>query len=348
MTKPSVATSPGPASPRRRQVLKLGLGLGLGALPAPALLSRPAGATESPFRVTWFDVPMIKGSRDVTPAGDGTMWVCGQRNGTLGRLDPRDGSVRVVQLGENAAPHGVIRGPDGAAWVTEGGQNAIARVDPASHKVELFRLPESRANANLNTGVFDPAGNLWFTGQNGIYGRFDPRSAKMEIWDAPRGRGAYGITLTPSGQVWYASLAGNHIARIDTATGVAMVLEPPTPGQGARRIWSDSRSRLWVSEWNSGNVSMYDTAARSWRVWKLPGEKPRAYSVYVDDRDKVWLTDFSANAVVRFDPASESFTSFPSNRAGANVRQMDGAPGEAWGGESGTNRVVRIQTAGAA
>ena len=198
------------------------------------------------------------------------------RNGTLGRLDPRDGSVRVVQLGENAAPHGVIRGPDGAAWVTEGGQNAIARVDPASHKVELFRLPESRANANLNTGVFDPAGNLWFTGQNGIYGRLDPRSAKMEIWDAPRGRGAYGITLTPSGEVWYASLAGNHIARIDTATGVATILEPPTPGQGARRIWSDSRSRLWVSEWNSGNVSMYDTAARSWRVWKLPGEKPRA------------------------------------------------------------------------
>ena len=31
-------------------------------------------------------------------------------------------------------------------------------------------------------------------------------------------------------------------------------------------------------------------------------------------------------------------------KPGANVRQMAGRPGEAWGGESGTNRLVVIQT----
>jgi virginiamycin B lyase len=41
---------------------------------------------------------------------------------------------------------------------------------------------------------------------------------------------------------------------------------------------------------------------------------------------------------------TEKFTSFPSDKPGANVRQMDGRPGEAWGGESGTNRLVVIQT----
>ena len=40
------------------------------------------------------------GSRDTTPAPDGTIWFCGQRNGTLGRLDPRDGSYRLVDLGK--------------------------------------------------------------------------------------------------------------------------------------------------------------------------------------------------------------------------------------------------------
>ncbi|MBD4124042.1 lyase, partial [Xanthomonas citri pv. citri] len=63
---------------------------------------------------------------------------------------------------------------------------------------------------------------------------------------------------------------------------------------------------------------------------------------YVDDRDAVWLTDFSANAIVRFDPKTETFLSFPSDKSGANVRQMAGRPGEAWGGESGTNRMVVI------
>jgi virginiamycin B lyase len=317
---------------------------GLALVAAPAFLGSPANANENAFRVSYFDLPGIRGSRDVAAAPDGTMWVCGQRNGTLGRFDPRDGSLKVVSLGEGAAPHGVITGPDGAAWVTEGGQNAIARVDQVSHKVDLFKLPANRANANLNTGIFDPKGIFWFTGQNGIIGRFDPKTSQMDVWDAPRGRGAYGITLTPSGEVWYCSLAGNHIARIDTETAQVTIVEPPTPGQGARRVWSDSKNRIWVSEWNSGNVSVYDTAAKSWRQWKLPGEKPRTYSVYVDERDKVWLTDFAANAIVRFDPASESFTSFPSDKAGANVRQMAGKPGEAWGGESGTNRLVRIQT----
>jgi virginiamycin B lyase len=251
-------------------------------------------------------------------------------------------------LGKGAAPHGVVIGPDGAPWVTEGGQNAIARVDPKDDKVTLFKLPESEGYTNLNTGVFDKRGIYWFTGQSGIYGRLDPKSGDMQVFKAPRGRGAYGITSTPNGDVWYASLAGNHIAKIDTASGSATVVEPPTPGQGARRVWSDSKGRLWVSEWNSGNVSVHDPADGSWKAWKLPGDKPRAYSVYVDDKDKVWLTDFSANAIVRFDPVTEKFNSFPSDKPNANVRQMDGRPGEAWGAESGTNRLVVIQTVGPA
>ncbi|MCW8084410.1 Vgb family protein [Sabulicella glaciei] len=321
---------------------------GLGA----ALMALPASATPNGFRVTHFNAAAPNGgrvgSRDVTAAGDGTMWFCGQRNGTLNRLDPRDGSIRVVDLrvhgAERAAPHGVVRGPDGAAWVTEGGQNGIARVDPSDHRVQLWNLPERFANANLNTGVFDDRGTYWFTGQNGMVGRFVPATERMDVWEAPRGRGAYGITKTPQGGIWYVSLAGNHLAQIeDLDTARIRIVEPPTPNQGARRVWSDSQGRLWISEWNSGNVSVHDPRDGSWRQWRLPGERPRAYSVWVDPSDKVWLTDFPANAIVRFDPATETFLSFPSDRPGANVRQMDGIEGEAWGGESGTDRIVRIQ-----
>ena len=206
----------------RRQFLKTSAA---GILATPAL-ARFADAQESPFRVKYYPVAAGMGSRDVTPAPDGTMWFCGQRNGTLGRLDPRDGSYKLVDLGKGAAPHGVIIGPDGAPWVTEGGQNAIARVDPGDHKVTLFRLPENEAYANLNTAVFDKNGIYWFTGQSGIYGRLDPKSGDMTVFKSPRGRGTYGMTITPKGDIWYASLAGNHIARIDPATGNATVVEP--------------------------------------------------------------------------------------------------------------------------
>jgi len=185
---------------------------------------------------------------------------------------------------------------------------------------------------------------LWFTGQNGVYGRVDPRTGKVKVWEAPRGRGPYGIAATPSGQVYYASLAGNHLARVDAQTGAAKVIDPPTPGQGARRIWADSRGRLWVSEWNSGQLSRYEPATGKWQAWKLPGDKPKTYSVYVDEKDQVWVSDFGANAVLRFDPASERFESFPSDRRNASVRQMSGRKGEAWAPESGADRIVVFRT----
>jgi virginiamycin B lyase len=276
---------------------------------------------------------------DVAVGSDGIVWYTAQSDGKLGRLDPATGKVDLIPLGAGAAPHGVIVGPDGAPWVTEGGHNAIVRVDPRTREVKSWQLPAARGYVNLNTAAFDNRGRIWFTGQNGIYGRLDPGSGAMQVWDAPRGYGPYGIAATPGGVVYFASLAGSYIARLDPETGAATVIEPPTRNQGARRVWSDSKGQIWVSEWNSGNVSRFDPRSGAWRTWRLPGERPRTYAVYVDDRDMVWLSDWGANAIVRFDPATEKFEVFPSDRSGANVRQILGRPGEVWAPESGTNRL---------
>jgi virginiamycin B lyase len=238
----------------------------------------------------------------------------------------------------------VIVGPDGAPWITDGGLNAIVRVDPTSEEVQVFPLPGSAGYANLNTATFDRRGILWFTGQSGIYGRLDPDVGRVEVFEAPRGSGPYGIATTPGGDVYYASLAGSHIARIDTETGAASVLEPPTTGQGARRVWSDSRGRIWVSEWNAGRLGMYAPLSRSWREWRLPGAGPQPYAVYVDERDFVWVSDFGANALVRFDPRREAFELVELPSEGADVRQLLGRPGEVWGAESGVDKLVRVRT----
>jgi virginiamycin B lyase len=305
-----------------------------------ALLAFAGWASAAP---SYFDVVSGAGPHDVaaSPAAGGPVYYTAQRTGKLGILDPKTGKVDEVPLGSGSAPHGVIVGPDGAPWVTDGGQNAIVRVDPKTREVRKWTLPKDIAYANLNTLTFDKKGRVWFTGQSGYYGRLDPASGDMKVWNAPRGRGPYGIATTPSGDVYYASLAGNHIAQIDVDTGEATVIEPPTKDQGARRVWPDSKGRLWVSYWNTGQVGMYDPSTKSWREWKLPGSA-HAYSVWVDDRDKVWLTEWSTNAIVRFDPVTEKFESFPSNRDHANVRQMLGRSGEAWGAESGVDRLVMI------
>ncbi len=294
-------------------------------------------------RVAYFPVPAGAHPHDVAAAPDGTVWYTAQHQGALGILDPKTGKVEQIKLGPKASPHGVIAGPDGAAWITEPGQNAIARVDPKTKEVKLFPLPKGFESANLNTATFDKSGMLWFTGQAGVYGRLDPASGKVDAWKAPKGYGPYGIASTPAGEVWFASLAGDYLAKIDSATGAATVVEPPKPGVGPRRVWSDSKGVLWVSFWHSGELARYDPAAKSWKMFALPNSRSGCYSVYVDEKDKVWVTDFIANAILRFDPATEKFESFPSNKRGAAVRQMLGRPGEAWGAESGTDRLVVIR-----
>jgi len=290
-----------------------------------------------------YALPPGSGPHDVAPAADGGVWYTAQRSGHLGYLVPATGETRQVPLGSGSRPHGVIVGPDGAPWITDGGLNAIVRVDPATSAVDIFPLPAGRPNANLNTAAFDGRGRIWFTGQAGIYGRLDPATGEMAVFDAPRGRGPYGIASTPSGDVYFVSLAGSYLARIDLDTDEAIVIEPPTPGQGARRVWSDSRGRLWVSEWNAGQVGLYDPSTEEWREWRLPGNDPRPYSVYVDERDAVWLTDFGANAIVRFDPETEQFIAFPNPGQPGNVRQMLGREGEVWAPESATDTLVVIR-----
>ena len=281
---------------------------------------------------------------DVAPATDGGVWYTAQASGKLGWLDPTTGEIRETELGSGARPHGVIVGPDGAPWITDGGLNAIVRVDPATNEVQRFDLPPDRPNANLNTAAFDGNGILWFTGQNGIYGRLDPAIGEMQVYDAPQGRGPYGIDATPAGQIFYASLAGSHIAQIDLGTGEATVIQPPTSSQGARRVWADSQGHIWVSEWDAGQVGVYDPASGEWREWPLPGDRPQAYAVYVDEQDIVWLSDFGANALVSFDPTTETFTTYPLPSSSASVRQILGRPGEIWGAESGADKLIVIRT----
>lgn len=289
--------------------------------------------------------PVVQGSRphDVAPAADGGVWYTAQNLGELGWLDPVTGETIHHPLGEGSRPHGVIVDDAGVAWITDGGLNAIVSFDPSTTEVTTYPLPGTHSDSNLNTATFDDEGVLWFTGQSGVYGSLDPVGGEMVVYDAPEGRGPYGISATPGGEVFYASLAGSHVAAIG-ADGSATVLEPPTPDQGARRVWADSEGSIWVSEWNSGSLSRYVPETEEWTTWPLPGDSAAAYAVYVDEADIVWLSDFASNSIVRFDPSTEQFDSYPLPHSEGEVRQISGRDGEIWAGESAADHLVVIRT----
>jgi virginiamycin B lyase len=224
-------------------------------------------------------------------------------------------------------------------WITDGGLNAIVRVaTDGSDRVDVYPLPGPRAN--LNTPTFDGQGILWYTGQSGYYGRLDPAVGIVEQWDAPRGRGPYGIATAPNGTVWIASLAGSYLGRVNPDATITE-FDPPTPNAGVRRVWPDSKGRLWIAEYNVGQVGVYDPATDQWAEWKLPGENARAYAVYVDHLDNVWLTNTGADTVVRFEPATETFTTVEISTP-SNVAQLGGVPGQVVGAQRARDSVFVV------
>jgi virginiamycin B lyase len=311
--------------------------------PTETAQGSPEPTTGNGLAIQKFSIRAGSHPHDVAPGPDGTVWYTAQSAGALGRLDPGNRSDKHIPLGSGSSPHGVIVGPDGAAWVTDTGLNAIVRVDAKTEKIRLFR-PADGKRVGMHTAAFDRDGILWFTGSSGFYGRLDPDTGVMRVFEAPGGSGPYGITATPGGDVYFASLQRHYIARIDPKTGAAATIEPPTRGQGARRVWSDSGGRIWVTEWLSGKLARYDPASKRWREWNLPAPGAQPYAVFVDEHDVVWLSDFRSNAILAFDPERETFSSVPLPSSPGNVRQILGRKGEVWGAESAADSLVVIKT----
>ena len=322
----------------RRILLSLGFGIALFA----------ASSAAEAYQTKTYDLPNKTYIHDVYPGASGLVYFTASQAGTLGILDSKTGAVRFVKLGEGSAPHGVIVAKDGTAWITDGGQNAIIQYNPKGDALKVYPLPEDTGYTNLNTCAVDGDGNVWFTGQTGIYGKVDVKTAKVTVWKAPKGRGPYGITTTPDGNIWYVSLAGSFLGQIDRKTGATTMLQPARPDTGPRRVWSDSKGDLWISEWNTGYLTRYSPATKQWRSWQAPGTNPRLYAVYVDDKDIVWVSNWGPDSVYSFDPKTEQFTEVPGSKPRSAVRQIAGEPGAIWLPESGASRIMRVDTTSAA
>lgn len=329
----------------RSLLIAVAFGLGFTTACAQAQDSSSAEATASKYQTRVFQLPAGSHPHDAAPGPEGQIWYTAQQQGALGIIDIATGTYRQVPLGPESAPHGVVQGPDGMAWITDGGQNAILRYDPRTETIDVWKLPEDSGYTNLNTGAFDQDAALWFTGQNGIYGRADA-SGRVQVWKDPEGRGAYGIDDTPDGEIWYVSLAGSHLAKVDRVDGSVTIIQPPDANAGLRRVWADSKGDLWISGWNNGKLYRYRPANGSWKAWALPGDKPQAYAVYVDPRDRVWVSEWTSNNTLVFDPDSERFVAtIPGSGPNAQVRQILGRGNEIYLPESGLDRLMLVTVA---
>jgi len=165
-------------------------------------------------------------------------------------------------------------------------------------------------------------------------------AAEVKYFDVPRGARPHDVAPDPKpgGPVWYTAQGQGALGRLDPATGKVEQIGLGS-GSSPHGVIVGPDGAPWVTDSGLNAIVRVDPATREVKRFALP----ISYSVWVDEKDKVWLTDFSANAIVRFDPKTETFDSFPSTAKAAAVRQMLGRAGEAWGAESGADRLVMVK-----
>jgi len=136
----------------------------------------------------------------------GALWIAFGRNGSsLGRLDPRSGTLTKSSIGHNGP--GFLSAGAGSLWTTTADGFAV-RFDPSARQVvAAFAIPGTPAEA-----VAGPDGIVWVAEkQHNTLTRIDPdRNRIVDVTGA--GPGALAIARA-GGDMWVTSFAGRDIWR---------------------------------------------------------------------------------------------------------------------------------------
>jgi len=99
---------------------------------------------------------------------------------------------------------------------------------------------------NLNTASSTGPASTGYRPERGLRS-LDPKTGDLKVFDAPKGRGPYGIHATPEGVVYYASLRAR-ISRASTRRPARRDDRAANPGAGGAARLVGLEGSIWVSE----------------------------------------------------------------------------------------------------
>jgi serine/threonine-protein kinase len=280
-------------------------------------VSPPIPVGDSPLRVA---------------AGEGSVWVTSETDGTLTRINPETREVTGSPLRLGKGISGVAVGA-GSVWVSSPRDGEVLQVDPESKRVvarigvggrpgpiafgggRVWVADDAGSGATainasssavvkraivphvapLRLGV--GAGGLWVSSATtGTVRRIDLGDA-IAGPSIRAGRGPAGVTVG-HGLVWVANSRAGTVTRIDPATHL-IVGEPIAVGTRPGGIDAGT-SAVWVANAGDGTVSEIDL--ESGKVEGGPitvGESPGAVAV---GEDAVWIANNGEGTITRIEP----------------------------------------------
>jgi virginiamycin B lyase len=304
-----------------------------------------AGPVEASIKL--WDVPTL-GSRPHDPVAtrDGAIWWTGQLVNKLGRVDPKNGTIREYTLKTpHTGPHGLVEDNDGNIWFTGNHAALIGKLDPRTGVVTEYKTPDPKVK-DPHSLSFAPDGMLWFTAQqSNAVGRLDPKTGEIKLIDmpAPRSR-PYGILVSPKGIPTLCLFGTNKLATVDPKTMEVKEYALPDPASRPRRI-AITGDEVWYADFSRGFLGRLNLATGEHKEWQSPsGPNSQPYGI-VYAKGAIWYNESFAkpNTIVRFDPKTEKFQSWAIPGGGDIVRKNVTADGNPVMAHSLTNQVGMVE-----
>jgi streptogramin lyase len=291
-------------------------------------------------QVTNFKAPGANGvaglSHGITLAHDGILWfnvdtgegVNGKVSGSLGRMDPKTGTLEVYTPPKGMA--GVERhvDEDGQGYIWGATEAGALRFNPKTHE---FKEYKSLTLPGRSYGVAgDREGNGWWTQIDiDIIGHSDIESGKsLEIKLPPANSSTFlkagdlspedlkayapwgAKAQTPrrpaadkqSDDVWVPNYSGNNLMRINSRTLKVTYYPAPRVGLNPYMPGIDKSHNVWMSLQNTDDIAKFDPQTGKWTFYTWPSRGTGLRTFHLVERDGVLQLAgayFNANRVSR-------------------------------------------------
>jgi virginiamycin B lyase len=166
----------------------------------------------------------VKDPHSLSFAPDGMLWFTAQQSNAVGRLDPKTGEIKLIDMPTpRLRPYGILVSPKGIPTLCLFGTNKLATVDPKTMEVKEYALPDpaSRPRRIAITGD-----EVWYADfSRGFLGRLNLATGEHKESQSPSGPNSqpYGIVYA-KGAIWYneSFAKPNTIVRFDCCAGSAV------------------------------------------------------------------------------------------------------------------------------
>jgi virginiamycin B lyase len=309
---------------------------------------------------TEYDLPQrSRQPHDVIVDSHGLAWYAGFGEQILGRLDPKDGSIKEydIPLLKPKMPTGILAvrfDEDENVWMGMQFQGGVAKFDRATETFKTWSLPPelNGDHVQINQVSADHHkvdGKVWLQ-DAGTYTvlRLDPETGKFEMFEPfkiPRPN-IYDVVSDAQNNVYFTVFGREDIGRIDAKTGAVNVWKTPSKGSAPRRGMIDRDGRLWFGENRAERIGMFDTRTNTFKEWVAPTPESWPYDVTADAHGEVWGGGEYSDRVMRLDPKTGSITEYLLPRF-TNVRRVfvDNAttPSTFWVGNNHGASIVKLE-----